>query len=187
MSRYFAQVVLGLSVLISVGVVADTKNFTLSSSDIAHQKFMSKTQEFQGFGCSGNDTSPQLSWRGAPKETVAFAVMAYDPDAPTGSGWWHWQIVNIPGNVNSLVANAGDASTLLAPKGSLQMINDYGIEGFGGACPPKGHGIHRYQFTVHALSKKLELPENASGALTGYMVKAHSLASSTIEALYKRD
>ena len=67
------------------------------------------------------------------------------------------------------------------------MENDYGVAAFGGACPPQGHGVHRYQFTVHALSKKLELPANASGALTGYMVNAHSLASSTIEALYKRD
>ena len=130
--------------------------------------------------------SPQLSWSDAPKGTAAFAITAYDPDAPSGSGWWHWQIVNIPANVTSLPADAGDQSKKLAPKGSRQIDNDYGFAGFGGACPPGGHGVHRYQFTVHALSKKLELPENASGALTGYMIHAHSLASSTIEALYKR-
>jgi Raf kinase inhibitor-like YbhB/YbcL family protein len=89
--------------------------------------------------------------------------------------------VNIPKDVTSLAAGA------VAPAGSQQMNNDYGIKGFGGACPPPKHGVHRYQFTVHALSQKLELPENASGALTGYMVKAHSLASGTIEALYQRD
>ena len=111
----------------------------------------------------------------------------HDPDAPTGSGWWHWQLVNIPKNVTSLAAGAGDAGKALAPAGSIQMSNDYGAKGFGGACPPKKHGEHRYQFTVHALSKKLDLPENASGALTGYMVQANSLASSTIEALYSRD
>jgi len=156
-------------------------SLTLSSTDIANGKFMAKAQEFQGFGCSGGNQSPQLSWSGAPAGTAAFAIMVHDPDAPTGSGWWHWQLVNIPKDVTSIAAGA------MAPAGSQQMNNDYGAKGFGGACPPPKHGVHRYQFTVHALSQKLELPENASGALTGYMVKAHSLASSTIEALYQRD
>lgn len=166
--------------------LSTAESFTLKSTDIAHGEFMSKVQEFEGFGCSGGDLSPQLSWQGAPADTRAFAILAYDPDAPTGSGWWHWQIVNIPKDVNNLVAGAGDPGKKLAPEGSVQIINDYGVRGFGGACPPEGHGAHRYQFTVHALSQTLELPENASGALTGYMVKANSLASATIEALYKR-
>jgi len=156
-------------------------SLTLTSTDIANGKFMAKAQEFQGFGCGGGNQSPQLSWTGAPEGTVAFAVFAYDPDAPTGSGWWHWQLVNIPKEVTTLAAGAS------VPAGSQAMNNDYGAKGFGGACPPPKHGVHRYRFTVHALSQKLELPENASGALTGYMVNAHSLASSTIEALYKRD
>jgi hypothetical protein len=172
------------SLFLSTAALAD--NFLLNSTDIAHGKFMNKAQEFQGFGCTGDNQSPQLSWSNAPKGTVAFAIMAYDPDAPTGSGWWHWQIVNIPANVTSLPTGSGAPSNQLAPKGSRQIENDYGVAGFGGACPPEGHGVHRYQFTVHALSKKLELPENASGALTGYMINANSLASSTIEALYKR-
>lgn len=156
-------------------------SLTLSSTDIANGKFMSKAEEFAGFGCSGGNRSPQLSWSGAPKGTAAFAIMVHDPDAPTGSGWWHWQLVNIPQDVTSLPAGAA------APVGSQPMNNDYGAKGFGGACPPPKHGVHRYQFTVYALSQKLELPENASGALTGYMVKAHALDSSTIEALYQRD
>jgi len=156
-------------------------SLTLSSTDIVNGKFMSKAQEFQGFGCEGGNRSPQLSWSGAPEGTKAFAITAYDPDAPTGSGWWHWQLVNIPAEASSLPAGAA------APAGSQQMNNDYGLKGFGGACPPPKHGVHRYRFTVYALSQKLDLPENASGALTGYMVKAHSLDSSTIEALYKRD
>jgi len=156
-------------------------SLTLSSTDISNGAFMAKAQEFQGFGCSGGNQSPQLSWSGAPAGTAAFAIMAYDPDAPTGSGWWHWQLVNIPKDVTSLTAGAA------APDGSRQMNNDYGAKGFGGACPPSKHGVHRYQFTVYALSQKLDLPENASGALTGYMVRANSLDSSTIEALYQRD
>lgn len=178
-------VTLSLSIFLTGSALANT--FTLKSTDIKQGEFMSKAQEFQGFGCSGDDLSPQLSWSNAPEGTAAFAILAYDPDAPTGSGWWHWQIVNIPKDVNQLAAGAGDAGHKKAPKGSKQISNDYGIAGFGGACPPKGHGVHRYQFTIHALSKKLTLPENASGALTGYMVKANSLASSTIEALYQRD
>ncbi len=149
---------------------------------------MSKKHEFNGLGCSGKDQSPQLRWINAPLGTQSFAVTVHDPDAPTGSGWWHWQIINIPTTTNDLTANTGSTKKNLAPLGSRQVANDYGVEGYGGACPPKGNGAHRYRFTVHALSvKKLELPENASGALTGYMIKANSLASSTIEALYKRD
>lgn len=163
-------------------------DFSLTSSDISANEYMSKKHEFQGFGCDGSDLSPQLSWGDAPAATKSFAVMAYDPDAPTGSGWWHWQVVNIPVETKELKTGAGSPNGESIPKGARQLKNDYGIAGFGGACPPKGHGAHRYQFTVYALSvKKLELPEDPSGALTGYMVKANSLASSTLEALYKRD
>ena len=179
------QILCVVSLLFSGSVWADS--LTLTSTDISSGKPMSHAQEYQGFGCSGGNLSPQLSWSGAPKGTEAFAVFAYDPDAPTGSGWWHWQLVNIPKHINTLPAGVGDTSKRLVPKGSIQMRNDYGLKGFGGACPPQGHGVHRYQFTVYALSEKLTLPKNASSALTGYMVKAHSLGSSTIEALYQRD
>lgn len=185
MHHLLIKLVLPLSIFLSGSALA--ASFKLTSTDISQGKTMSNAQEFQGFGCSGGNSSPQLSWTGAPAGTEAFAVFAYDPDAPTGSGWWHWQIVNIPKDVTTLAAGAGDLSKNLAPVGSVSIQNDYGVAGFGGACPPKGHGVHRYQFTVHALSKKLELPEGASGALTGYVVRTHSLASSTIEALYKRD
>ncbi|MBM3115087.1 YbhB/YbcL family Raf kinase inhibitor-like protein [Jeongeupia naejangsanensis] len=174
-----------LPLCISMPVLAET--LTLTSMDIVQGEMMKRAQEFQGFGCGGDNVSPQLSWTGAPKETAAFAVLAYDPDAPTGSGWWHWQLVNIPKNVNSLAAGAGDPGKSRSPEGSISIRNDYGVAGFGGACPPKGHGTHRYQFTVFALSSKLELPKDASAALTGYMVRANTLASSTIEALYRRD
>ena len=158
------------------------EEFKLKSNDIAHGAFMRSTFEYNGFGCSGENKSPQLSWSGAPNGTKAYAIFAYDPDAPSGSGWWHWQIVNIPAEVTSIPSGDGK----LGYKDVINVTNDYGQKGFGGACPPQGHGAHRYQFTIYALSQKLELPENASGALAGYMVKSHALASSTIEALYKR-
>lgn len=178
-----------LALLASVWIAgsAFAEGLQLTSTDISQGKFMAKAQEFEGFGCHGGNLSPQLSWSGAPKGTEAFAVFAYDPDAPTGSGWWHWQIINIPKDVTLLATGAGDPAKKLTPAESVSIRNDYGAIGFGGACPPAGHGAHRYQFTVYALSKKLELPENASGALAGYMVKAHALGSSTIEALYKKD
>ncbi|MEH6457721.1 MAG: YbhB/YbcL family Raf kinase inhibitor-like protein [Cocleimonas sp.] len=175
---------LASSLFLSATALADT--FTLSSTDITQSEHMNKAQEFTGFGCTGGNTSPQLSWSGAPENTEAFAVFAYDPDAPTGSGWWHWQVVNIAKDVSSLSAGIETSNNKTALKGAQQITNDYGVAAFGGACPPAGHGVHRYQFTIYALSKKLELPADASGALTGYMVKANSLASSTIEALYER-
>ncbi|MBL8452879.1 MAG: YbhB/YbcL family Raf kinase inhibitor-like protein, partial [Zoogloea sp.] len=106
-----------LSVLASSPVMAES--FQLQSKDIAPGKFMGNAQEFQGFGCSGGNISPQLSWSGAPKGTEAFAVFVHDPDAPTGSGWWHWQMVNIPGDVTSLAAGSGDATKDMAPTGAL--------------------------------------------------------------------
>jgi len=103
------------------------------------------------------------------------------------AGWWHWQIVNIPVNVKELGKGVGDTTINNAPTGSTQINNDYGSRGFGGACPPVDHGVHHYRFTIHALSvEKLELPEDASGALAGYMINAHTIESSTIESLYKR-
>ncbi|TDF39723.1 YbhB/YbcL family Raf kinase inhibitor-like protein [Alteromonadaceae bacterium M269] len=174
-----------LSMTAALSAHADT--FTVSSSDIAHGEFMSKTHEFNGFGCTGDDLSPQLSWSNAPEGTKSFAITAYDPDAPTGSGWWHWQVVNIPSSATTLKTGAGSAKKNAMPKGTVQVENDYGVAGFGGACPPEGHGAHRYFFTVHALSvEKLELPEGASGALAGYMINANTIESSTIQALYKR-
>lgn len=176
------------ALLLSATTSVFAGNLTLTSQDIANGEFMSKTQEFTGFGCSGGDMSPQLKWSGVPEGTKSFAITAHDADAPTGSGWWHWQVVNISKDVTEILAGAGSTKGELAPQGSLQIENDYGSRGFGGACPPPGHGVHHYRFTIHALSvESLTLPEGASGALTGYMINANTIASSTIESLYKRD
>ncbi|ROS01647.1 PBP family phospholipid-binding protein [Sinobacterium caligoides] len=184
MKKTLLVITLPISFSLLSPAFADT--LVLTSTDVAHGKVMSKAQVFEGFGCSGGNVSPQLSWSGAPEGTEAFAIQVYDPDAPTGSGWWHWQLVNIPKHVNSLAAGVGDSSKNMLPMGSISITNDYGVAGFGGACPPEGHGTHRYQYTIHALSKKLELPEGASNALAGYMINSHSLVSSTIEATYER-
>jgi Raf kinase inhibitor-like YbhB/YbcL family protein len=121
-------------------------------------------------------TQPQR-WNGAPEGTESFAVTVYDPDAPTGSGWWHWFAFNIPADVTSL-PGGGEVN-------GVQLTNDYGVEGFGGACPPPGV-VHRYQFTVHALDTTLKIDNSVSNALAGFMVNANSIASSTITAVYNR-
>ncbi|MBB6523693.1 YbhB/YbcL family Raf kinase inhibitor-like protein [Pseudoteredinibacter isoporae] len=188
MTRTLASMLFFASALSITGpATALAEGFKLMSQDIAPAQFMTKKQEFNGFGCDGKNLSPQLSWKNPPKGTVSLAITAYDPDAPTGSGWWHWQLVNIPKDVTFLNSGAGAPNANLSPKGSRILKNDYGQMGFGGACPPEGHGVHRYQFTIHALSQKLEIPEGASSALVGYLINANTIASSTLEALYKRD
>ena len=177
-----------LAMLFTISTSVLANDFTLSSDDITSGKMMKKAQEFNGFGCFGSDLSPHLKWSNSPKGTKSFAITAYDPDAPTGSGWWHWQVINIPTTVSQIPTGAGSAKNKAMPTGSLQIENDYGSASFGGACPPAGHGVHRYRFKVHALSvESIELPTNASGALTGYMINANTIESSMIESLYKRD
>ncbi|MAX79868.1 MAG: YbhB/YbcL family Raf kinase inhibitor-like protein [Crocinitomicaceae bacterium] len=159
--------------------------FTLSSKDLGGEA--TKTQEFNGFGCSGENVSPQLSWQNAPEGTKSFAVTMYDPDAPTGSGFWHWVVFDIPANVNELVTNAGNVSLELAPEGAIQSITNYGIQGFGGPCPPEGHGLHQYIITVHALkTDKLGLDASTNPAVVGFNLWANTLAKASIVAYYQR-
>lgn len=172
----FLATILAVTVL-STPAMAET--FKLSSPDIAEGQQLDTAQVFQGFGCEGGNVAPTLSWSGAPEGTKSFAITVYDPDAPTGSGWWHWFAFNIPSDVTELPGGAA------LPSDVVELNNDYGAEGFGGACPPPGE-VHRYSFTVHALGTELELDNSISNALAGFMVNANSLASSTITAVYNR-
>tara|TARA_B100000287_G_scaffold338703_1_gene324744 strand:- start:898 stop:1434 length:537 start_codon:yes stop_codon:yes gene_type:complete len=159
-------------------------DFSLSSNDIKPGKMMAMEQVYNGFGCTGKNLSPQLSWDKAPSGTKSFAITAYDPDAPTGSGWWHWIAFNIPASVNSLDSGASGNSM---PAGTVESRTDYGSTGFGGACPPAGDKAHRYQFTVFALDvEKLDLATDSSGALVGFYLNAHALGKASVEGLYKR-
>ncbi len=174
----------GLALAASAMAPAAAQDFHLSSSSIAEGEKLADAHVFEGFGCEGGNMSPQLSWTGAPEGTKSFAVTAYDPDAPTGSGWWHWNVVNIPAAVTSIEAGASGKGDM--PEGALEITNDYGAAGFGGACPPPGE-MHRYIFTVHALStEKLDLPENPSNALVGYMIGANTIETAKITAVYVR-
>lgn len=160
-------------------------NFTLSSQNLKGQA--TKIEAFNGFGCTGNNQSPQLSWSNPPEGTKSFAITMYDPDAPTGSGWWHWVVFDIPADVQQLVENAGNLKLNLAPKGSIQSMTDYGQTGYGGPCPPEGHGTHQYIITIHALKvDQLGLDKNTNPAVVGYYIGNNTLAKASIIAYYER-
>ena len=169
----------------STGVHA--AGMTLSSPTIKPGSMLTDAQVFKGFGCEGKNISPALKWSGAPKDTKSFAVTVYDPDAPTGSGWWHWVVYNIPATATELPEGAGAADGKGLPAGAVQGRTDFGAAGFGGACPPKGDKPHRYIFTVHALKvDKLEVPADATAALVGFMLHANGLGKASFEAKYGR-
>ena len=159
-------------------------NFTLKSDDVGGQ--FSIKQVYNGFGCVGKNLSPALSWIDAPVGTKSFAITMYDPDAPTGSGWWHWVVFDIPKIVTSIVSNASILKRL--PLGSVESLTDFKTTGFGGACPPKGDKAHRYIITVYALDvDSLGLDKNANPALVGFMLNAHFIQKSSIISYYGRE
>jgi Raf kinase inhibitor-like YbhB/YbcL family protein len=140
-----------------------------------------------GFGCAGGNKSPQLAWSEAPAGTKSFAVTCYDPDAPTGSGFWHWLVVNIPANVSELALDAGNSKSPKLPAGALQTRTDFGAPGYGGPCPPPGDHPHRYLFTVFAVSAdSLPVKADTSAAIVGFQLNFNTLAKAAIMGLYKR-
>lgn len=159
-------------------------DFKLSSPDIAAKSKIGEAQVFNGFGCSGKNQSPALRWGTPPKGTQSLAVTVYDPDAPTGSGWWHWVVINIPADQTGLPAGFGNQEQ--TPFGQ-QTTTDFGQPGWGGPCPPAGAHPHRYIFTVYALkTPKIEVPANASGAMVGFNIKANAIGQSSFTAYYGR-
>jgi Raf kinase inhibitor-like YbhB/YbcL family protein len=140
-----------------------------------------------GFGCAGGNRSPHLRWEGAPEGTKSFAVTCYDPDAPTGSGFWHWLVVNIPASVTELALGAGDRTTPKLPSGALQTRNDVGAPCYIGPCPPEGDHPHRYFFTVFAVSQEtLPVAADTSAAVVGFNLHFTTLAKAELVGLYKR-
>jgi hypothetical protein len=161
--------------------------FTLESAEVKTGSKIAEAQVFKGFGCDGGNVSPSLAWSNAPADTKSFAITVYDPDAPTGSGWWHWLMFNIPASVTSLPAGAGDPAAGKTPAGAVQSKTDFGKAGYGGPCPPKGDKPHRYVFTVYALkADKIDADENASGALVGFMLNTNKLGKASFTATYGR-
>jgi len=175
-----------LSLLLPVTAYAG--GFTATSPDLDAQKPIANKYVYKGFGCEGENVSPAVVWQGAPEGTKSFAVAVHDPDAPTGgSGWWHWLVINIPADMHGLQQGSGDPAAKKMPKAVVQTRTDFGKPGWGGPCPPQGNKPHRYIFTVYALKvDKLDVGEDASGALVGYMINTNSIAKASFTAKYGR-
>ncbi len=162
---------------------AQHKTFTLTSNDVGGQAIL--RQVFNGFGCTGDNVSPHLTWTNAPEGTKAFAITMFDKDAPTGSGWWHWLVFDIPANINELPSGAGTLGHKGLPNGAIQSRTDYGKPGYGGPCPPKGSGPHQYVVTVHALkTERLGLGAEATPAVVGYTLNTQTIAKASIVFYY---
>ena len=177
-----------LMLLAAVGATgASAAGFTLESPDIKAGSMIDRKFEANVFGCTGENKSPVLNWSGAPKDTKSYAVTVYDPDAPTGSGFWHWFVYNIPANVTGLPSDAGAERGPHLPKGAVMNRIDYGFAAWGGPCPPPGDKPHRYVFTVYALKvDKLDIPADATAAVAGFMTNANKIASASFTAKYGR-
>lgn len=160
--------------------------FTVTSTDVSDGETLPNAQVSGILGAGGEDVSPQLSWSGFPPETKSFAVTCFDPDAPTGSGFWHWAVANIPASVTELETGAGDPEAGKLPAGAITLKGDAGAARYIGAGPPPGHGPHRYLFAVHALDvEQLPIDANVAPAIMGFNMFGHTLARAVIAPVYE--
>jgi Raf kinase inhibitor-like YbhB/YbcL family protein len=160
----------------------EAATFTVTSTTITDGAPFPAEQMSGAFGVpGGQDISPQLSWSGAPEGTKSYAVTVYDPDAPTGSGFWHWAVADIPASITELPEGAGDDSGSGLPDGAFQLPNDARTARFIGAAPPAGHGPHRYFVVVHALSTDaIGVPAEATPAYLGFTMASHILGRAVL-------
>jgi Raf kinase inhibitor-like YbhB/YbcL family protein len=160
---------------------AQTPVFTLSSPDIPANSTIGSKFILNGFGCTGQNVSPALQWNNVPAGTKSLALTFFDPDAPTGSGFWHWTVYNIPPTVTGLAQGVGNDMSKL-PAGTFAGQNDLfdtgvtaGNNNYGGPCAPAGDPAHRYTFTLYALGvEKLEVagavPKTVTPALFSFVI-----------------
>ena len=151
----------------------------IDKNDLVKGNWLTKKSEYNNFGGNGNNTPPKLSWEDLPQETKSLAVTLYDKDATTGSGFWHWIVINIPKESNELTLNQSLEYT--------NIKNDFGHLGYGGACPPEGDSKHLYQFTIHALDiERLEIGEDTPNAIVRFMINNHTVEKISIDTYYQR-
>ena len=182
--RSLLLVFLCWATLAAPAAAAQTPTFRIWSDDLKGGTFAPE-HIFNGFGCTGGNVSPHLAWTGAPQGTKSFVITAYDPDAPTGSGFWHWVVANVPASTTMLATSASRSPRL--PTGALETRTDFGAPGYGGPCPPAGNQPHRYIFTIHALSvDKLDVNADMSAALVGFLTNASRIASASFTARHGR-
>jgi Raf kinase inhibitor-like YbhB/YbcL family protein len=160
--------------------------FRVTSTDVRDGEMLQNAQVSGILGAGGEDVSPELSWSGFPTETKGFAVTCFDPDAPTGSGFWHWAVANIPASVTELSTGAGDPDSGKLPEGTITLKGDAGVARYVGAAPPPGHGPHRYLFAVHALDvEQLPIDASVAPAIMGFHMFGHTLARAVIAPTYE--
>lgn len=158
-------------------------SFELTSDDITHGGTMPEAHVFNGFGLAGGNASPHLRWSGAPEGTAGYVVTVLDPDAPTGSGFWHWTVVNLPADVTELPRDAGAGDDALP--GGFHVPSDYGARGYGGPAPLAAPKRHRYIFTVHAVDELLDVDANVTPAVVGFNLFFHTLGRAQLIAEYE--
>jgi Raf kinase inhibitor-like YbhB/YbcL family protein len=162
-------------------------SFSLTSSDLREGEKLAMPQVSGIFGAGGEDISPQLSWSGFPSGTKSFVVTMLDPEAPTVAGFWHWAVVNIPGDVTELPAGAGDESGQGLPPGAFQLPNDARTARYIGAGPPPGTGRHRYIFALCALdAERIEIDRAATPAWLWYTMWDITLGRAFLQGWYER-
>ncbi|HXX04020.1 MAG TPA: YbhB/YbcL family Raf kinase inhibitor-like protein [Xanthobacteraceae bacterium] len=177
------------AILALLAAPAAHAQMSVTSDDIKDGAVSPKSMEANVFGCNGGNLSPSLKWTGAPDGTKSFAINLYDPDAPTGSGFWHWVVFNIPVSTTSLPTDAGNVKKELMPKGAIQARNDYGFWGFGGTCPPQDNNVHHYTLTVYAVDEdKLQFAkdEQVPAPVVGFELHYHTKAKAALHWTYSR-
>jgi hypothetical protein len=156
-------------------------SFTVTSADMADGQPLKDDQ----VAAAGN-RSPQLSWSDVPEGTQSFTITCFDPDAPTPSGFWHWVLVDVPGEVTSLETGAGAEGGAGLPGGAFMCRNDGGSKAFMGAAPPQGDQVHRYFFVVHAVKEpSLGVDSDASPAVVSFNLAFKTLGRAIIHGTYE--
>ncbi|MFN4201563.1 MAG: YbhB/YbcL family Raf kinase inhibitor-like protein [Tabrizicola sp.] len=173
-----------LTLILALLAAPAQAELVLTSPDFVEGATLPEAQVLNGFGCSGANLSPALSWSGAPEGTKSYVLTLFDPDAPTGSGWWHWTVANIPADSTALAAGASSGGL---PAGAVEGRTDFGAPGYGGACPPEGAGVHHYVFTLYAMPEAaLPVDAGTSGAMVGYLANAMALEQARLTVTYGR-
>lgn len=172
--------------LVAIAVAGPAAAFEVTSSSFGADGKFDLKHVANGFGCSGGNISPQLSWKGAPEAAKSLAITMYDPDAPTGSGFWHWVVFNIPPKTTELAEGAGSEGGTL-PAGAVQGRNDAGTNAYFGPCPPQGDPAHHYVITVFGVDTDALPPDQVpSAAALGFNLHFHTLGKASVTYTYGR-